>query len=115
MWVWYTIHEAFAGLGRLALHWGIGIVAISLLIALEYFSASVGAAVPILAPFLAKFRKDLLWLALGIGLFLAGGYVTGVDMANRCKARAAVIDKQIKAAVQGAQKKPGLDKWDVNK
>jgi hypothetical protein len=102
----WAIKLAFAGLGNLIWHWGIGVGLIILILAVEYFLAAV--------PFVQRFRKDLLWLALGIALFLAGDYVGSKDMAGRCAAKAAVVTEQVDDGVQNAVKTPGLDKWDVN-
>jgi hypothetical protein len=103
----WAIKLAFAGLGPLIWHWGIGVGLIIFILAAEYFLAAV--------PFVQRFRKDLLWLAVGIALVLVGEYVGSKDMAGRCDAKAAVVTAQVDDAVQSAVKTPGLDKWDTNK
>lgn len=101
---------AFAGLGALIWHWGIGVGLIVIILALEVLSDSV----PVIGPYLGRFRKDLLWIAAGIALVLVGEYVGARDMQNRCAAQAAAIDKAVNRAVTGATVDPGTDRWDTD-
>ena len=105
MMLWIKL--ASAGLGPLIWHWGIGVGVIILILAVEYFLGYL--------PFVERFRKDLLWVAVGIALVLVGEYIAARDMAARCQAKAAVIESTVGNAVDSATKAPGLDRWDTDK
>ena len=103
---WF-IQSAFAGLGAMIWHWGIGVGVIICILAAEYFLAAV--------PFVERFSKDLLWVAVAIALVLAGEFVGARDMANRCAAQAEVVNEQVGAAVEDATAKPGrTDRWTTD-
>lgn len=61
-------HMATAGLEAYIWQWGTGIGAIIILVGLAFFSE----AIPLIGPKLHELRKDLLWVAGGIALFLLG-------------------------------------------
>jgi hypothetical protein len=114
--MWTAIQLAIAGLGPLAWHWGLGVGLIIIILAIEYFTAAIGVGIPILAPLLEKIRKDLLWVAIGIALLLAGEYIGAKDAADRCRAKETVIEKVVTKAVAKAKHAPKRkDKWDVDK
>lgn len=112
--MWTTIQLAFAGIGHLLWHWGIGVGTILLILAIEFFSAQIIATVPILERPLNAIRKDLLWVAVGIAVFLGGEYLGAKDMAGRCDAKAAVISEKVSKSVSDAINNPGSDPWDTN-
>jgi len=97
MLVWYWLQTTFAGVWAYVFHWGIGIASIILLIAGAIFSQSI----PIIGPYLHEIRKDMLWAAFGIALFLGGQWVGNHDAANRCDKKAVVIEKIVKQVVKG--------------
>ncbi len=92
----YLIEHAFAGLGHLIWHWGTGIGLIIILLALAWFTQ----AVPIIGPYLTGMRKDLLWAALAVGVFLFG-MATGIKDERRvCTAQTVVVTKYVGKAVE---------------
>jgi hypothetical protein len=90
------INLLFAGVSHLLWHWGIGIGLIIILLGLALFSASV----PVIGPFLTKFREYLELTALAVALLLAGEYIGAKDMAGRCVAQNAVISKHVDKVVK---------------
>lgn len=102
---------AFAGLGPLIWHWGIGVGAIILLVA----AAELTTAIPLIGPWLEKVRKDILWVAVGIALLLIGEGIGARDMAHRSAAKALIIQSTVDEAVLDANGNPRQDKWDTNK
>lgn len=108
------LHLAFAGLWGFLFHWGTGVALIGLCLLGAYGTQLINV-IPLVGPFLSAFftplRKDLLWAAAAIALFLAGQAIGAHDEAVRCAAKAAVIDNVVKNAVDGtdtpaAQKQP---------
>jgi hypothetical protein len=104
---------AFAGLGSIFLHYGIGVGIIVVCILLEVFSSSI----PVIGPFLVPFRKDLLWVAAATALLMFS-YSYGVhDEKARCVAQSQVVQKTVTRAVTRAAKPAAgvRDKWDSDK
>ena len=97
IWVWYWIQTTTAGWLAYIMHWGLGIASIILLVAGAIFSQSI----PIIGPYLHEIRKDMLWAAAAIALFLGGQWVGAHDAANRCDKKAVVIEKIVKQVVKG--------------
>jgi hypothetical protein len=64
----YVFDLAVAGVWSQIWHWGIGIGLIILCLAGAYFTT----AIPLIGPYLKDARKDLLWAAAIIAIFLAG-------------------------------------------
>ncbi len=89
---------AFAGLGPMVFHWGIGVGAIILLVVAAEFSTMI----PIIGPWFEKVRKDLLWVAVAIALVLVGEWIGARDAAARCEAKAAVVTSEVHRAVTRA-------------
>ncbi len=113
--MWFAIKLFFAGLWPLIFHWGTGVALIVICILLEVFAGWLQANIPFFGNFIMRIRRDLLWVAVGIALFLIGGWFTARDMANRCEAQSQVIDRHVKDVVSGVEKpseqsKP--DPWD---
>lgn len=104
----FALKLAFAGLGPLIWHWGVGVGAIIILVA----AAELTTAIPIIGNWLDKVRKDLLWVAVAIALALVGEYIGARDANGRCDAKAAVVEQAVDKAVTNADKKPGTDRWD---
>jgi hypothetical protein len=97
--MWTAIQLAFAGLGGFIWHWGLGI-GLLIICGLAYFLSD---SIPVIGPFLTKFRKDILWIAAGIAIFMAGQVVGAKDEAKRCTAKTVVIEKVVGKAVEGAK------------
>lgn len=93
------INMALAGIWSQVWHWGTGIGLIILCLAGAYFTS----AIPILGPWLANARKDLLWAAFGIAVFLAGQALGAHDEARKAKARVVVIQDTVTKAVTHAK------------
>lgn len=111
MFVWYWVQTTFAGWWAFAWHWGVGVFSIIALVAGAIFSQSI----PLIGPYLHEVRKDMLWAAAGIALFLGGQWVGAHDAANRCDKKAVVIEKIVKQVVKGTttpKAKTQKDKWD---
>jgi hypothetical protein len=102
--IWFKL--ATAGLSDLIWHWGIGVGLIICILAVEYFLGYL--------PFVQRIRKDLLWVAFGIAVFLVGEWLGARDMAARCNAQAAVVEGAVNQAVKDANGNPTKDKWDTN-
>lgn len=119
--LWTSIELAFAGAWAGLLHKGTGVALIVLLLFLAYGTRLL-AMIPMVGPLLSKFfeplRKDLLWAAFGVGVFLAGQFVGTHDEAARCVAKTVVIenvvDKTVKSTTPKPTKdrKPVQDRWD---
>lgn len=111
----FELKLIFAGLWDLIWIYGTGIGLIFILLAIEFFASEIDAALPILAPVITRFQKDLLYLAAIIAICL-GVFTLGVHYANkRNEAKAAVTQTYISHAVNGARNRPrGLrDKFDT--
>lgn len=111
MMVWYWIQTTTAGLWSFIWHWGVGVASIILLVGGAVFSQSI----PLIGPYLHELRKDMLWAAAAIALFLGGQWVGARDAANRCEKKAVVIEKIVKQTVKGVQTPKAAtqkDKWD---
>lgn len=105
------LHLLFAGLGPLLWHWGIGIGLIIICLALEVFSS----VIPIIGPLLAPFRKDLLWAAACVAIFLFAEGIGVHDEAARCNAKGQIVQSAVTRAVTAARSKPAhgvSDRWD---
>jgi hypothetical protein len=111
-----SIKLALAGLGPLALHWGIGVALIIAIVLIELFAGAIGGAIPLVAPLLTRFRKDLLWLAIAIAIFLFAESMGVKDEAHRCAAQSAVVQTTVDNAVAAARHPTAdqlrNDRWD---
>src|SRR5689334_18964529 len=108
---WYWLQSTFAGAWSYIWHWGAGVAAIIILVAAAIFSTSI----PIIGPYLTRFRDELLWLAFCIAVLLAGMWVGSHDEAKRCDKKAVVIEKIVKQVVKGTTTPRATkqkDKWD---
>lgn len=106
-----TLQLAFAGVWQFIFHWGLGIGLIVCLLAAAYFTT----AIPIIGPYLTNARKDLLWAAFGVSIFLAGHVIGVKDEANRNNIKTAVIDKKVDTVVKDTMSpaaRARLDRWD---
>ncbi len=113
--MWW-LQSLFAGAWAFIWHWGTGIALIILLCAGAYFTT----AVPVLGPFLGRFRKDLLWAAAAIAVFLGGQYIGAQDANRRCAAKQEIVKERVNSIVDGvkSEKPPAdgsapRDKWDT--
>lgn len=101
MWLWFALKLATAGLGAMVLHIGIGGAVIVGLLAAAWFS-------PI-------FKKELVWAAAVVAVFLFAEGIGIHDEAGRCKAKVVVIEKQVDKIVHDSvspSKKKQRDPWD---
>ena len=111
----FQLKLIFAGLWDLIWIYGTGIGLIFILLGVEFFASEIDAALPILAPFITRFQKDLLYVAIIIAVWL-GAFTLGVHYANkRNEAKATVTKTYINHAVDSAKHRPsGLrDKFDT--
>jgi hypothetical protein len=95
----YLIDLALAGIWAQVWHWGTGIGLIILCLAGAYFTT----AIPIIGPHLAGARKDLLWAAAVIAVFLGGQALGAHDEARKQAAKVLVIEKNVTKAVTNAK------------
>lgn len=109
-----TMQLAFAGVGSLIWHWGTGIG----LIVICLLCASFTTSIPIIGPYLVNTRRDFLWAAFCIAVFLCGMFVGVHDEKARCEAKSIVIERVVEKAVNKAKappvrgKKRTTDPWD---
>lgn len=106
-----SLQLAFAGVWSMVFHWGLGLGLILLLLAAAFFTT----AIPIIGPYLTNARKDLLWAAFGVAVFMAGQALGAHDEKKRNTARQVVIEKTVDKAVQKTttpQAKARKDKFD---
>jgi hypothetical protein len=105
----FTLELAFAGVWQYILHWGIGVALLIGLLAAAYFTT----AVPLIGPYLTGLRKDLLWAAFGVAVFMGGEWIGQKDATLRCVSKQEVVEEAVKKAVkQGIQNKTSKDPWD---
>lgn len=107
----YYIHLAVAGAWSQVWHWGTGIGLIVLCLAGAYFTT----AIPIIGPYLKDARKDLLWAALGIGVFLAGQALGAHDEARKTAAKQNVVEQKVDGVVEKTKTpryRKQKDRWD---
>ena len=93
--MWTFVQMFFAGLWAEVWHWGLGIGLIILLVAGSIFSQSI----PLIGPWLAPIRKDMLWAAAVIAVLLAGEYIGQRTEAAKCLARQVVVEKIVDKTV----------------
>lgn len=106
--MWTTVQLALAGIGPLIWHWGLGVGLIICILLAEYFLGYL--------PFMQRFRKDLLWVAVGIALILAGEWIGKRDGNTRCAAKATVVENVVDKGVAKAHANTkGVDRWDRTK
>lgn len=112
----WAIQSAFAGAWGYIFHWGTGIGLIVLLLVAAYFTT----AIPLIGPFLNKFRWHLVVAAGGIALFLAGSTVGSRDAMNRCIAKQEIVKKRVEDVVNQIKNSPApkdgklpKDLWDT--
>lgn len=104
----FWLKLAGAGLWGMIWHWGLGIGLIILLLAAAFFSASI----PIIGPFLGKIRKDLIWVALAIGVFLAGMAVGITDESHRYETKAKIVGQIVDDSIIDANRPGRKDPFD---
>ncbi len=95
----YYIQLALAGIWSQVWHWGTGIGLIIICLACAYFTTQV----PFIGPWLANARKDLLWAAGAIALFLAGQALGAHDEARKNAAKQIVVEQKIDTVVEGTK------------
>jgi hypothetical protein len=93
--IWTGIQLAWAGVWAEIWHWGLGIGLIILLVAGSIFSQSI----PLIGPWLAPIRKDMLWAAAVVAVLLVGEYIGAADEKARCVARQVVVEKIVDKTV----------------
>ena len=110
------IKLAFAGLGHLLLHWGIGVAIIIVCLVIEFAGGWLIASMPPLTKPILWLQKWVLFVAVGTALVLLGEYIGARDIANRCEAKATVIDHTVDKAVTDANGKDATkkDKWETD-
>ena len=96
------IKLAFAGLGPLLLHWGIGVAIIIVCLVIEFAGAWIVASVPLLAKPIAWLQKWVLLVAVIVGCSLGYGTIIARDMAARCAAKSVSIEHVVTKAVTDA-------------
>ena len=102
----------FAGLWPLinAYFWPLLVVAA--ILAVEFFTAEIEAALPFLAGGLERIRKDLMWVAAVIVLCITWGVHIEIITNKRCLAKAVVIDNAVSKVVKDANGNTALQKPD---
>lgn len=108
----------FAGSWSLIWHWGVGVGLIVLCLLGAWFTT----AIPIIGPYLTGARKDFLWAAFGIAVFLGGNLMGVHDEKAKCEAKSIVIEHVVEKAVEQATPRPAVkgkrqrarkpDPWD---
>lgn len=93
------VHMALAGIWSQVWHWGTGIGLIILCLAGAYFTT----AIPLIGPLLVNARKDLLWAAAVIAVFLAGQALGASDQRRHDAAKVVVIESTVTKAVTHAK------------
>lgn len=91
----YYVHLALAGVWSQVWHWGTGIGLIILCLAGAYFTT----AIPIIGPYLKDARRDLLWAAAVIAIFLAGQALGAHDQARKEAAKQIVVEQKVDSVV----------------
>ncbi len=107
----YLINLALAGIWAQVWHWGLGIGLIILCLAGAYFTTSI----PIIGPHMTHARKDLLWAAFGIAIFLAGQALGAHDANRRNEAKQVVIEERVDDVVEKTKTpkaRARTDRWD---
>lgn len=107
----YFIKLAAAGVWSEVWHWGTGIGLIVLCLAGAYFTT----AIPLIGPYLTHARKDLLWAAFGIGVFMAGQALGEHDANRRNAAKQKVVEQHVDSVVQKTttpRYRKMKDRWD---
>lgn len=92
----YFVHLAAAGIWSQVWHWGTGIGLIILCLAMAYFTT----AIPVIGPYLNGARKDCLWAAFGIAVFLAGQALGAHDANRRNAAKQIVVEQHVDKVVK---------------
>ena len=92
----FSIDMFFAGIWPMVWHWGIGIGLIILILLAEVFTS----VIPVLGPLLMPFRRDMLWAAGAIAVFLFAQGIGIKDEAARCIARQVKIENRIDSVVK---------------
>lgn len=106
-----TLQLIFAGIWSQVWHWGTGIGLIILLVALAWFTT----AVPVIGPYLTNARRDLLWAASAVAIFLAGQALGSHDEARKNAAKQVVIENRVDAVVEKTTTpaaKAQKDRWN---
>lgn len=106
--MWTSLQLMFAGAGSFIFHWGTG-VALLILCAVIYFAS---ASIPVIGPWLGKFREQILWVAAAIAVFMAGQAIGARDASNRCEAKQIIVERVVTKVVDSAKKSTTKDKWN---
>lgn len=107
----FELQMIVAGLWPQLWHWGTGIGVIIICIACAWFTT----AVPVIGPYLKGIRKDLVWVAVAVAVFLAGNVMGARDQASKDKAKGAVVTKHVDKVVKSVKTpkfKSTKDPWD---
>lgn len=107
----HILQLAFAGVWGQVWHWGTGVGLIILCLAGAYFTT----AIPVIGPYLTHARKDFLWAAAGIAIFLGGQALGAHDEARKTAARKIVIEQQVDSVVEQTKtpkSRAKKDRWD---
>lgn len=107
----HTLQLIFAGAWAQIWHWGTGIGLMVLCLLGAYFTT----AIPIIGPHLTNARKDLLWAAFGIGVFLGGQALGAHDANRRNTAKQVVIEQRVDDVVEKTKTpkaRAAKDRWD---
>jgi hypothetical protein len=94
----WLIQLFFAGLWAEIWHWGVGIGAIVLLVGGAVFSQSI----PLIGPYLAPIRKELLFVAAAIAILLVGEFIGQRTGDAKCEARQVVVTTTVHKKVDKA-------------
>ena len=111
----FAIKLALAGLGHMIGHWSIGLIIIAACIAIEFCSGWIISMVPILAKPIGFLQKYVLLIAIGTGLVLMGEWIGARDAADRCEAKAVVVEQTVDKAVAKTKTPKAqhqADPWD---
>jgi hypothetical protein len=107
----FWLNLAAAGIWSQVWHWGLGIGLIILCLAGAYFTT----AIPLIGPYLKDARKDLLWAAGLIAIFLAGQALGAHDEARKATAKQKVVEQHVDSVVQKTttpRYRKMKDRWD---
>lgn len=97
----YLVEHFFAGTWNLIFHWGIGL--------------GILAAFILAAIFSPVFKRDFVYCAIVIGVFLLAMYIGTRDEAKHNAAQQAVVNKRVEDVVKGTETpkaRASTDKWD---
>lgn len=107
----FFLKLAGAGLWAEIWHWGTGAGLIILCLAGAYFTT----AIPFIGPYLTHARKDLLWAAAVIAVFMGGQALGEHDANRRNAAKQIVVEQHVDKVVQKTttpKYRKMKDRWD---